>query len=641
MTRARRVLGSGWIPALLVYVVAAAAVRHYALISARDIGVYTVWLAWAHVLPGTLLWRVLDWRPVDADGRGRPFAEDVALGSILGLIVSIPVYLLTLFAGIPWAVAAWPLLVLVPLLATRRGRGLITRSQATPTPAWWSWSLAILGLYVVGHSLFAIWGDIPLTRASLQAPYVDEPYHLSLVAEFRHHFPAQVPYVAGTPLRYHWLVYPFLAMGSWGSGVAPVVLLRILGPAALSAATFLGASVAASRISGRRWAGVAAGAITCVLTPLDVMGWTSSSEPWQPASWLSYDSPTQVLANAIAPLLVVIVVGLVTGAAKRSWHWVLAAVVMLAAAGAKSAMLPIFVAGLCGTTVVMLVVRRRILWRVAAAAALSVVVFAAATVIFYGSESRAMTFGPLAFIDHTLRLMQVTGPGDVAGTGFRASLTFSYVVCILAPFVGGVGLFVRGGWRKPVPWVLLGTSAAGLVAALSFSHPQLSQLYFLYSAAIPSGVFAALGLARMAGPLTPRLATWAAASGAVGLVSAWCISSLTEQRPLTAAAITDPGQMVTRFLIPLAAAAATATGFGLLLRALSRRLPSVQGHSLFLAACLVTGMCALAPVAEAGTWLRTSPGPPCVQQDASLHAESLDLRTTGRARRDRGRTVAA
>ena len=131
-------LGSGWIPALLVYVVAAAAMRHYALVSARDIGVYTGWLAWAHVLPGTLLWRLLDWRPVDAEGRGRPFAEDVVLGSILGLIASIPVYLVLVMAGIPWAIAAWPLLVLVPVVATGGGRKILTRRQVAPIPAWWS-----------------------------------------------------------------------------------------------------------------------------------------------------------------------------------------------------------------------------------------------------------------------------------------------------------------------------------------------------------------------------------------------------------------------------------------------------------------------------------------------------------------------
>jgi len=605
VTPALRVLGSGWIPALLVYVVAVAALRHYALVSVWDTGVYTVWLAWAHVLPGTLLWRLLDWRPVDAGGRGRPFVEDVALGSILGVVASIPVYLLMVVAGIPWAIVGWPLLVLVPVVASRRGRRIIAR-RAAPTPAWWSWSLAILALYVVGYSVFTYWNRGALTEASFRAPHVDEPYHLSLLAEFRHHFPAQVPYVAGAPLRYHWLVYPFLAMGAWATDVAPVVLLRILAPAALSLATLLGVSVAASRMSGRRWAGVAAGAITCALTPLDLMGWTAGSEPWVRSHWMSSASPTQALANAICPLLVVLVVGLLRGSARRPQHWVLAGVVMLAVAGAKSAMLPLFVAGLCGTTVMMLVVRRRILWRVAGAAALSLVVFAAATVIFYGSGSRAMTIGPLALVDHMLLV-----GGEVTPTGPGLVLGIAYMVCVLAPLIGGVGLFVRRGWRRPAPWFLLGTSAAGLVATLTFSHPALSQIYFLYSAAIPSGLFAALGLARIAGPLKPQLACWAAVSAAIGLGTAWCLAAVMAQEPIARGSDADTAEVFTTFLVPLLGAVAVITvAFAVVLRPLSRWVSGIHGHSLFLALCLATGMCALAPVAEAATWLRSSPTGP-------------------------------
>ncbi len=476
---------------------------------------------------------------------------------------------------------------------------------SAPTPAWWSWSLAILALYVVGYSVFAIWNRGALTEASFRAPYVDEPYHLSLMVEFRHHFPTQFPFVAGSPLRYHWLVYPFLAMGSWGTGVSPVVLLRILAPAALSLLTFAGVSVAASRMSGRRWAGVAAGAITCALTPLDLLGWTPASEPWVRAHWMPAASPTQALATAICPLLVVLVVGLLRGSARRPQHWLLAAVVMLAVAGAKSAMLPLFVAGLCGTAVVMLMVRRRILWTVAGAAALSVGVFAAATVIFYGSGSRAMTIGPLAVVDHMLLVTD-----EVTPAGPSVALGISYALCILVPFIGGVGLFVRGGWRRPAPWFLLGTSAAGLVATLTFSHPALSQIYFLYSAAIPSGLFAALGLARIAGPLKPQLAGWAAVSGVVGLCIAWGISSVTTQEPIARGAKSDTTEVFATYVVPLLAAALITVAFAFLLRPMSRWVSGIEGHSVFLALCLATGMCALAPVAEAGTWLHSSPRGP-------------------------------
>ena len=200
-------------------------------------------------------------------------------------------------------------------------------------------------LYVLVYTIQIVWGISAVTPVALRAPYVDEPYHLALLGEFRHHFPAEVPFVDGTPLRYHWLVYPFLAAGTWGSGVAPIVLLKVLVPAALIALLVLGVAVAASRISGHRWAAVGSAAVLCALTPLDMMAWTDVSRPWLTTGWLTYRSPTQLLANALCPLLVVLLVGILRGAAARPRHWVATAGVMLAVAGAKSAMLPVFVAG--------------------------------------------------------------------------------------------------------------------------------------------------------------------------------------------------------------------------------------------------------------------------------------------------------
>ena len=80
-----------------------------------------------------------------------------------------------------------------------------------------------------------------------------------------------------------------------------------------------------------------------VLTPLDLMGWSATSAPWVPARWLAYLSPTQSLATALCPLLIVMVVGIARGSARRPLDWAFTALVMLACAGAKSAMLPLFI----------------------------------------------------------------------------------------------------------------------------------------------------------------------------------------------------------------------------------------------------------------------------------------------------------
>ena len=117
-----------------------------------------MYIGWAWTIPGTVLWRALDWRVPRGDPErvvpvGRPFLEDLTLGSVLGLITSVPAYLACVAIGAPRLVLLWPLLVLVPAALTPRGRLLLRRRQAHPTPVWFSWALAAVTLYVVVYSV--------------------------------------------------------------------------------------------------------------------------------------------------------------------------------------------------------------------------------------------------------------------------------------------------------------------------------------------------------------------------------------------------------------------------------------------------------------------------------------------------------
>lgn len=594
LSRTRRLLASGWIPTFLVFVVASLTLRHMAHVGGRDILVFTAWWGWTCTIPGTVAWRVLDWRGGDGSGRrtGRPLLEDLVLGSTLGVILAVPAYLLAVMSGEPRLVLLWPLLVLGPAALLARGRALMLRRQAQPTPVWWSWSLAAVMLYVLVYTSQSVWGISAVTPVALRAPYVDEPYHLALLGEFRHHFPAEVPFVDGTPLRYHWLVYPFLAAGTWGSGVAPIVLLKVLVPAALIALLVLGVAVAASRISGHRWAAVGSAAVLCALTPLDMMAWTDVSRPWLTTGWVTYRSPTQLLANALCPLLVVLLVGILRGAAARPRHWVATAGVMLAVAGAKSAMLPVFVAGLCGTAVLMLVIRRRPPWKVAGLGVLSIAVFGLATVLFYGSASRAMTFGPFQVIDAQALALHLADAGQTPSTSARAALTLVFVLLLAAPLVGGLGLFVRGGWRRPVPWILLGCWASGLGVFLLFSHPGLAQTYFFRSSVVPAALLSGLGWARAAGTMTRRTATVVAVSLLAGVVWAWLVAGLTtSEKPNGRRSGTDLEQLLVSFGVPFVLALAGVLVAVTIVHLATRASSVDRRYSLLVGITLVLGMC--------------------------------------------------
>ena len=127
-------------------------------------------------------------------------------------------------------------------------------------------------------------------------------------------------------------------------------------------------------------------------------------DPWRESlfglGWLAYKSPTQQLANALCALLVVLLVGVLRGGARRPEHWFATFVVLLAVAGAKSAMLPLFIGGLCGAAIIMLVVHRRPPWVVGSLAGLSILIFGVASVVFYGSGSRAMSLSPFQTIEN-------------------------------------------------------------------------------------------------------------------------------------------------------------------------------------------------------------------------------------------------
>ena len=335
-----RLLSSGWIPALLVASSAVATLRDAGNVAARDLLAYAAWLGWSATVPGVLAWRAVDWRGRPAPGAdprdratGRPFLEDVVLGTILGVIVSIPAYLAAVALGHPLLVLGWPLLVLVPLVLTTRGRSILLRRQAEPTPAWWSWTLAALVLYVVAFSAETRWLVEPLTPASLRSPYVDEPYHLALIAEFRHHFPPEVPFVAGTPLRYHWLVYPFAAAGSWAAASRPSSCSAFVTPVSAECAAGPGRGrggvpperppLGRARQRGRPLRRV----------PWTCWRWTRRRSPgWPPAGSRTtrrrsrWPTPCARCSSWCSRACC-------AALARRPQHWVLAFVVMLAVAG--------------------------------------------------------------------------------------------------------------------------------------------------------------------------------------------------------------------------------------------------------------------------------------------------------------------
>ena len=109
-------------------------------------------------------------------------------------------------------------------------------------------------------------------EAALSDSYVDEPFHLSLAVGLRHVFPPQYPYVADTPLEYHWLSHLHVAAASWVTGTEPAILLSSLTLQILFLVVAFATARVAVRLTGASWTKPATlGAFLVV--PASFSGW--------------------------------------------------------------------------------------------------------------------------------------------------------------------------------------------------------------------------------------------------------------------------------------------------------------------------------------------------------------------------------
>lgn len=496
-------LRTGWLPAVGAVLVIGALAREHGAVAGRDILAFAIYVGCLLTLPGTLLWRAVH-------RRVRPLAEDLALGTTVGFALELPAYLAARAVGQPYLVFLVPVLAVVLSLALPAGRRLW--HPGTPMPPAWSWTVAGAAAASAVLLAHASWSVRPVSGVSLRTPYVDEPFQLALVGELRHHFPAQIPFVDGTPLLYHWFTHAHLASASWVSDLDPVVLLRVLDPLLMVVLATVALAAAVSRLARTAWAGPVAALLLVASVPLDLAPWTPITAPWTVDGFVSplvHLSPTHTYGTLLlVPILLLTLerLGEDREPAAERLTWALLFGLVAVVAGAKSSVLAVLLAGLAGVTLLQLLIRRRLPARPLGLLAGSVAVFLAAKALLYGSGDRSLEVNPLAtsgYFAERLGLAAVASPGPAAGVAVALMLAVAW----LAPALGALALLKAGGWRRPDVQFLLVTVAAGLAATFTFDHPGRSQLYFLY-ATVPMVAFAgALGLARAVGhwPQAARL----------------------------------------------------------------------------------------------------------------------------------------
>lgn len=466
---ARRLPVSGWLPAALTAVFAVAVLKAYS-VPLADVAAFGGYLVVVVALPGLLLWRALR-------AKAGPIALDVAAGLALGYPLSVFIYVAARAAGVPQLAVVPSILVVAAFVLVPRLRRH-WRGSGERAPLWWSWALSAFVVLLFCWSAIDFFRRNGLRWPGNSQPYQDMVFHLALAAEFKHHFPAMIPYVVDEPLHYHWYFHAHLAAASWGSGVELETLLYRLGLMPVLAGFVVLTAYTARAVVKTWWSGP----VAVFFTLLGSAWYNTVNSGWMLVNlWIS---PTQVFAAMIFGALAYLVVDILPRAATKR-EWLLFVLLAAGVAGAKATFVPMLLAAGAFVAAVGLVFRRRLDRTALIATGLTAAVFVAAMLLLFRGGSAGMRIEPFA----------LRGPHES-----YLAMALRLAVGWLGAWAGVLGLVVVG--RRLLDRAVLfclGLGLAAIVVVMLTSQPGGSQMYFL-SSAKPYLVMAALaGVAALLG----------------------------------------------------------------------------------------------------------------------------------------------
>ncbi len=569
--RPRATASSGWVPAALLALAAAAVALAYG-VSIGQVAIFAAYVVIGIALPGMLWVRFLRSRPAH-------IGEDLALGLCAGYCIEIATYIVARAIGSPLLFLVWPIGTLVAFTVAPGLRGY-WRGSGIRAPLAWSWSLsAMLGL-VLAYTARAFFTRHHLTGTD--TPYVDMAYHLSLIGELRHHVPPDIPYVTGVPLAYHWFYYAEAAATSWATGIEPIVLLYRLSGLPMFVAFVVLTAMAARRLTDGWWPGPLAVAIALFAVVAGPYAWTMlpviDTHPLGVA-WLSPTFLFGLALFAAVTLILIDVLGAETKAPGRIW--LLIGLLVFGAAGAKASLLPLLITGLVAVVVGVALSRRRLQRDAVIGLGLSGIGLVLATVLLFRLTSGGLVVG----LDALRSFPVLSSIGAPTANGI-ATLVLPAVGLLIGLvlwsllWAGAFGLVVRrrGSLVDPRILLLLGICAGAIGAVVLFSYPGLSQSYYLKAATGAFGLLTAVGIAAIVPERTrygPLIALVAVAA-LVGAVAALAIAAVGPAAPPTVGRLHLSG-VLPALILPILALVVVVVVAWLVLRRAEPRWPALRG----------------------------------------------------------------
>ncbi|MFI5287171.1 MAG: hypothetical protein ACHQ4F_12730 [Candidatus Dormibacteria bacterium] len=462
-------------------------------VGVADIAKFTGYEVGFVLLPGAaLLWAL----------RGRRFGTlvTIALGWPLGQALEVLAFSATAAIGARGLFVIYPVVVIVPCASFvwRRTRPEPHKAAGEPMSSlvmWFAASALSLGVIYLALA-FLPQVPLPSTTHSV-AYYVDFPNFIGLTAEVRNHWPATSPGLSGYPLHYEWFVFDHMAAINQVTGVSiPMIGFRldvfptilVFGCQLFVVGRFLGSSV---------WTGALAIVVAFLLGALDLTADLNQASPFFDQFnfhlWASWTFPFGLMF--FMALLYLIAERLQA----TSWRgrdavgaWVVIALIMVGASGAKATVLPVVIAGVGLYAVWDILFRRTVSVSAVATLVLGVVVFAATFLIVYGKGVPGTMIDPLVPLSHTV---PVTVASSISSHAVRTvALPIAYVAGLagIALPLAGILYLLTPRHRDELARLrlCLFIFAAGILIANAVHQIGASELYFLdtgYPAAVIVG----------------------------------------------------------------------------------------------------------------------------------------------------------
>jgi hypothetical protein len=478
-----------------------------------DLVRYAAYASLAVLGPGTLVYRSLR--------RGRhTLVEDLAMGAAVGLTLELAAWATFSALDLRPLVWLWPALVYVPFAVIRPLRQHWWVRDYRSVPLGWSWSVAgVVSFWTAYLAIVFLDRNPILPTAEGTQQYLDLAYQLSLAGQAKHHFPPDLPQVAGEPLYYHWFAYAHMAMSSMvGSIDLPVVAMRLAIPALCALAIVLTATVA-WRVSGRPYVGVIAAALFFAVGEFNFthpvsmpFGTEASFVIWHGMSMIY---AWVLLIALIAPLADVIarhdrrasaIPAIGSGTVRYDQlanrvpaigpgAYGVATLLLFASAGAKASSLPVVGLAVGSTALVLLLRRRRIPWPVVGLGLIAGVAQLFAVAILFHFNSYGVAFGPL----QGLRAYWAPPTPGVRHWVLVAGVWFAFLANMLLRMAGILPLLWLRRFRlTAVQWFLLAGGLAGPGLYLVFAQTNGGNQYFTRTGFAFGVMLSAWGLAIVA-----------------------------------------------------------------------------------------------------------------------------------------------